>query len=177
MVENGRTGWCPESIDSITLLERAKDLIRSIPDHRVQSFLDRCVSAILEGEDPRSDLGALPEELHRQRIARRNYWIREAYRLVDGNDRTSRCRNLSKEIRRFESGRWIRWRAIGRAPNDVGALQKCLFNALSNGKSIKFRQLFEVCRAVELGSDCIGSMQKSNQGGIPPDKINQIRNI
>src|SRR3989344_4828885 len=61
---------------------------------------------------------------------KRNFWLREAMRyLVNAPGGYSASRALAKEIQRFESRVWPRWKELENAPASSPGLDRCLFTA------------------------------------------------
>lgn len=71
--------------------------------------------------------------LTRWRRARRNQHLRAALALVDGGYSWQRCLALAKEISRFESDLWPRWRDLPDPPDGASALRQALFHARREG--------------------------------------------
>lgn len=131
--------------DLVTDLERAARAIESLPDSGARDLLQLCVSELLAGNDPRPRLGLPKITTQSLRLARRDYWLREAYKLLPPTADRSRCEALESEAIRFEASAWIRWRNIERPPDGASPLLVCLFNARKEGSIPGWRQLFSIC--------------------------------
>lgn len=115
--------------DPISVLEHSARFLDRIPDRNVRLVLERSVAALLSGEDPRAVLGLSGTAGRRAREASRNFWLYRALRQVEGDTRWARCKGLSREIARFESCVWVRWRDLALVPDEASELRTCLFNA------------------------------------------------
>lgn len=126
-------------------LERAAHALESLPDTDARELLQLCISELLAGNDPRSRLGLPETATQTLRLARRDYWLRQAYSLLPVTADRSRCETLGSEAHRFESSAWLRWRDSPRPPLTASPLQVCLFNARKEGSIPGWRQLFRIC--------------------------------
>ncbi len=131
--------------DPIAELERTARYLGQLRDRRAREWMERCVGALLVGEDPRTSLGIQKADTERLRRAQRNYWLCRAYGLMPAGKRRSRCEALEKHASRFETTIWPRWRDADQPPIDVAELNLCLFRARKIGPIPAWRQLLRIC--------------------------------
>lgn len=83
-------------------------------------------------------------------LARRDDYLRQAWRIVTAEDISPRQRTirLMQEIRRFEAGPlWERLQHLPEPPEDLSQLRQLLFRALKAGKAPRFRRLQGICES------------------------------
>ncbi|WP_018952485.1 hypothetical protein [Thioalkalivibrio sulfidiphilus] len=148
--------------DPISALERFARYVDRIPDRDVRAVLERSVSALLCGDDPREAIGLAGTEGRRAREAARNFWLCRAMRQVEGNTPWARCKALSQEINRFEAIIWVGWRTLVAAPEDASELRSCLFNARRLGPLPSTpEQLRNILKGMEIQP--VQILQETNQ--------------
>jgi hypothetical protein len=129
--------------DTWTLLEG--ELVRA---HRVASdaleqadidWLCKGFSAFLAsgGRLPLERCLRLPTSERALRRARRDYWLRRAWLLLDvAMSPWRRSELLAGEIQRFQASKWARWSALEQPPTGVGSLDEALFEAFRSHERV-----------------------------------------
>jgi hypothetical protein len=119
--------------DTLHLLERAGRQLERMPCRRTRALFETITTALLQGTDPREAVGVLGMDGRNARLARRNYYLLRALRLMRTDTLRARCRELANEIRRFETTLWPHVRDLHALPNDASELHTCLFHARRTG--------------------------------------------
>lgn len=131
--------------DPVADLERAARALNALPDPGARELLKLCVNELLAGNDPRPRLGLPNTPKQSLRLARRDYWLREAYKLLPPCADRARCEAFESEALRFETSTWRRWRDLEQPPESATPFLICLFNARKEGSIPGWRQLFSIC--------------------------------
>lgn len=95
-------------------------------------WLCRGFSAFLasEGKLPLERCLRLPTNERALRRARRDNWLRCAWRQLEGEASSwRRSERLAVEVRRFRSLKWPRWSGLDRLPAEATELESVLFEA------------------------------------------------
>jgi hypothetical protein len=79
----------------------------------------------------------LPTSDRALRRARRDYWLRRAWLLLDDSVSSwRRSELLAAEIQRFHASKWTRWSALEATPPGVSALDEALFEAFRSDERV-----------------------------------------
>lgn len=80
-------------------------------------------------------------------LLERNQQLRRAWLAQQSMTPWQRSQELAKSIRRFQSGKWRRWRELDAPPRDCGEKLRGLFYAFKTGRPIPqtARQLHRIC--------------------------------
>lgn len=108
-------------------------------DASVQRFLQAGLQRYLEtgGTLPLERCLHLPTTPKGLCKARRDYWLRRAWKALEAASDWSRSLRLTEEVERFESrGIWRRWRELDTPPANVSELHGALFHAFKSGADI-----------------------------------------
>lgn len=132
-------------LDPVSDLERAARAVDQMQDRKAREWFKQCMAELLAGKDPRPRLGIPKVDNKRLRQARRDYWLRQAYALIQAEAPRPRCEALQAQANRFESAVWPRWRELDEPPEGASRLHACLFRACKEGAIPAWRQIFRVC--------------------------------
>jgi len=119
--------------EKLQLLERSGRYLGRIPCRRTRELFECVAADLLQGVDPRERLGLSGCEGQAVRLARRNFYLLQALRLIQGDSRRARLMGLQKEITRFLSIIWPQWRELSEPPAETSELRSCLFFARRAG--------------------------------------------
>ncbi len=90
-----------------------------------------------EGKIPLERCLRLPTSARALRRARRDHWLRRAWNeMGDDVSPWRRSEMLATEIRRFATGRWLRWTHLEHIPAGASALDEALFEAFRSHERI-----------------------------------------
>lgn len=113
-------------------LERAQRVANGQIGAKDLDWLSKGFSAFLAngGALPLERCLRLPLKDGALRRACRDYWLRTAWKMLDG-ELSPWCRSeiLAAAVRNFASRQWVRWRALSAAPAEAVELETALFHA------------------------------------------------
>ena len=79
----------------------------------------------------------LPANERALQRARRDYWLRAAWQLLDpAVSAWRRSELLAEEIRRFQAGKWARWSELGQPAADARTVDQALFEAFRSHQRV-----------------------------------------